>query len=181
MGLKELKKEIIRDAERDASEILKNARAEADSIIQQANLEVGKFNEGVEQEIKSEIGVLEKREKASAEFEAKKMVMQKKRELLEKLLSESLSAFESLPEKRRRKHISRFLKLASARVECSRIICSQRDAKILKGKTVETADIIGGIMVENKDGSERIDLSYETVLQIIFEHEFSAIAKIMFS
>ncbi len=181
MGLKELKQEILREAEKEADEILKTARLEAENIAKMARAEADSFSEIASQESKSEMELLERRERASAEFEAKKMVMQKKREILERLLAGSRTALESMPEKKRKGHINSFLRLASSRMECGHIICSQKDSGFLKGYPAETGDIAGGIIVENRERTERIDLSYGAILERILEDEFPAISKIIFS
>lgn len=41
-------------------------------------------------------------------------------------------------------------------------------------------DILGGIILEDKDGEKRIDISYETLLDSIKRDSLSDISKILF-
>ena len=60
------------------------------------------------------------------------------------------------------------------------LYCNKNDAKFMKDFNAEAIDIMGGLIAENKDGTVRVDYSFDTMLQNIKENELQSINKVLF-
>ena len=65
-------------------------------------------------------------------------------------------------------------------IEVAKIYCNKKDLKVLKDFKAEAADITGGLIAENKEGTVRVDYSFDTMLQNIKENELQSINKVLF-
>ena len=78
MGLEQVKKEILEKADEEAKEIVEKGKKEADSIMEKTRAEIESYRKTVEEEGKKLIEGMERKAIASAEFDVKKMKLNKK-------------------------------------------------------------------------------------------------------
>ncbi len=168
MGLEHIIDEVRQDGDRRAEAILAKAREEAAAILAEAQSRVDEYRVRRETMASREIEQLKVQVASSAEFEARKVVLNREARLRKQLRQTLLDGFASLPANVRKKHMQALAKRASAVVESGRMWASKQDAELvgtLAGyESAGTMDIRGGLVVESKDGTVRLDLSYETLL-----------------
>jgi V/A-type H+-transporting ATPase subunit E len=116
-----------------------------------------------------------KREESLARIEAKRLVMQKKREILEDILQAIRQKFFEMEGKERKELLEKLAKSVSG--ECKRVYVSKQDAelakKLFKNLEIKQANIAGGFILEDESGEVRLDLSFET----LFENSRKALVK----
>lgn len=169
MGLQDVIGEVESSGRRRAQELLDAAKAESDSIVAAAREKADAYKAQRLQEAERDVEQLHAQMISSAEFEARKRVLGAEAELRAAFQKALLDGFAALPAKTRQAHVKKLLAQAKDVVPDGKVWGAEKDKKALQSqKTFEfagTTDIAGGIQVESKDGSIRVDLSYETLLQ----------------
>src|SRR3990172_13260953 len=84
MGLDEVKQEILDKAKLEADSIIREAEQEARKIVDDFDKKVSDYRKESEANTKRVIDNLEKREIAQAEFDVKKRLLNKKKEIVDK-------------------------------------------------------------------------------------------------
>lgn len=181
MGLEAVKDEIIRTAKEQEASMLAEARKEANKTQREAEKKVEEMKEKNEVETKKMLDMLKKQEVASAELENKKMLLEGKKQVIESVFANAKKKLENLDDKKRENYLKKLIEKTKKDIELEHIYCSKKDAKFLKGFNIQTIDIIGGLIAENKDKTIRVDYSFEAMLQNIKENELQTINKILFS
>ncbi|MDO8740496.1 MAG: V-type ATP synthase subunit E family protein [Candidatus Woesearchaeota archaeon] len=180
MGLEELKQEIIGSANKSADAIISEAKSEADKTLNQIEQKIDLFRKKLNEDRKSAASAMEKTIRAMADSECRKAMLEKKKEIMESVFEAAKAALSGLGSEKREQHIASLLKTAKSEIEAAKFFCSSKDAKYLNGLKCENADILGGLIAENKDGTIRVDYSYETLLSDVKEHSMQEVAKILF-
>ncbi len=180
MGLEEVKEEIIRNARKQEEELLAEAREQARKVLDEAGKKVEELREKSEAETKKLIELIKKQETASAELEAKKMMLEAKKSIIDKAFSGVRQKLEKLAPNKRGEFMQALLSRAEKEIDIGIIYCSRKDAKALKGYSTKDAGMLCGLIAENKDGTIRVDYSFDTLLQSINENELQNIHKMLF-
>lgn len=181
MGLEAVKEEIIRNAKSREESLLAEAREEASKIMKEAEKDIGEFREKSDAETNKIIDALKKQELASAELENKKMILEIKKQLIEKVFIEAKKKLKGLSKEKRGACIKKLLERAKKDLGVVNVYCNKNDLDFLKGFDAKTADISGGLIAENKDGTIRVDYSFEALVQSIKDGELQSVNKLLFS
>ena len=180
MGLEAVKGEILSNAKEQAAGLIAEARKEAGRILKEAEKKIEEMKEKSGIETKKIMDTIKRQELANAELENKKMLLEGKKQVIDGIFAEVKKKIEVLDDKRREAFMKKLLEKTSKDIAIEYLYCSKKDAKFLKGFSVETAEMTGGLMAENKEKTVRVDYSFETILQGIKENEMQNINKILF-
>lgn len=180
MGLEAVKEEIIRSAKEQSNSLIAEARREANRLIKEAEKKIGGMRDKSEIETKKMLDIIKRQELASAELENKKMILDAKKQIIEGVFIEAKKRLESLDDKKKEIYMKKLLEKTKKDIETAYIYCNKKDVKFLKGFNVETINIIGGLIAENKEKTIRVDYSFETMLQSIKENELQRINNLLF-
>ena len=181
MGLEAVKDEIIGNAKSREESLLAEAREESSKIMKEAEDKIEQFREKSDAEIKKIIDVLKKQELASAELENKKMILETKKQLIENVFAGAKKKLDGLSKEKRGVYIKKLFEKAKKDLGVVNVYCNSKDLGFLKDSNAKTADISGGLIAENKDGTISVDYSFETLVQSIKESELQSINKLLFS
>src|SRR3989344_5987537 len=157
MGLNEVKQEILRNAQKQAGSIIADANNEAKAIGDNAQVEIQEYRDKVEKNTTALISAMERKESAGVEFDLKKALLDKKKEIIERVFTNVLNDLVSASAKKKEDIL-----------------------KMLIAKAGKEADIIGGVIAETADGTMRIDYSYEEILDAIKKDNLQQIALLLF-
>ena len=83
MGLKEVEQDILRKGETEVKAIILEGQREADTIIAEAKEKVKEYQKKAEDSTGQLLSQMERREKAAAEFDIKKGILDAKKALIE--------------------------------------------------------------------------------------------------
>ena len=180
MGLESVKEEVIKNAKEQESAMIAEARKESNKLAKESEKKTEEMKEKADSETKRIIDAMKRQALASGELEIKKMVLEAKKQIIENVFAEAKNRLESLDEKKKEALLKKLLEKSRKELEVEYVYCSRKDAKLVKGVNAGLADILGGIIAENKDKTIRIDYSFETMLEIIKERELQNINKILF-
>jgi vacuolar-type H+-ATPase subunit E/Vma4 len=178
MGIEEVKKEILDNARKQAKQILKEAEREREGILKSAESRVDVIKEKLDREAENTIAQYRTMVLAEANSQVKKQRLVLERELVNEVFKQSKEELKKLNIKKREQHLKKILQ---SKFKFNKVYCSIKDSALLKKYKPLQAEIIGGAILENKEGDIRVDVSYETLLKSIKQDNLAEIAKILFS
>lgn len=161
--------EIVESASREREAMLAEVRKEGEALLQEREHQAEKQGERERQ-----------REVARAELEAKRIALQAQREVLDAVLD---GAKERLLEADSRERLTKALVDAHKdEIAVGVVLCRPGDVALLKGlvKGEVRGELsgIGGFVVESPDESQRLDLTFETLLDELWEDAVRDVAAI---
>lgn len=183
MGLEDVKQDIIANAEQEAKKIVSMAKELVKKEFESAHQLIDSFETDVQDSLQKELDALEKRSAAHMQLTAKKIFLQKRRELLDAVLIETKQVIAALPVQEKKKIYKTLFSKAKKECTIGRIFCAKQDGAIVKGffPNIKYTEMIGGIIVENNEGTLRIDYSFDSLLHNIQEKKLQNLANILFS
>ena len=180
MGLENVREEVISKARKQASAMVAEAKKEADAIVSAAEEKALARRKIILDETEKELADQKAREMASAELDVTKMLLEAKKRIIEAVFQDAMDSVSKTPPQKRKEHINAIVSRAKKEIEIHRLLCNEKDIKHISGFRVQPLDIAGGVIAENKDGTIRIDYSYEAQLEKIREGTLKDVAKILF-
>lgn len=183
MGLEDVKHDIIANAEQEAKKIVTKAKELVKKEFESAHQIVDSFEIDVQESLQKELATLEKRSAAHMQLTAKKIFLQKRRELLDTVVQETKQVIAALSVQEKKKIYRALFSKAKKQCTIGRIFCTKQDAVIVKRffPHIKYTEMIGGIIVENNEGTLRIDYSFDSLLHNVQEKKLQNIANLLFS
>lgn len=179
MSLDKIKKEIIKQAEREAASIMGQAERERDEIIAEAEKELAEIRKNKGSYLKKELEMMEKKLAASNELELKKAVLTEKKRVVDEVFKEAEKRLASLPKAEMKKRLAKLIASAQKDISIGSVLCNRRDIELIGEKGVP-ADISGGIIARSPDGNVSVDLCFEGLLNEYKEKNIEAISASLF-
>ena len=101
MALESVTKEIEADAQARAAVILKQRDKEVADINAKADAQIAEMKEKQDKKVSETVGNLARQERSSAELESKKVVLSKKKDVLNRAFEATLADLENMPAKQK--------------------------------------------------------------------------------
>jgi V/A-type H+/Na+-transporting ATPase subunit E len=184
MALDNVTKEIATSADKTASDLKSEADKEVEAIKVQADATIADMKEREDKRLKDAIEQLGRQETSSAELESKKIVLAKKKEILEDAFESALKGLESAPASKKLEQYKKMIASAKTVIDKPTVLISESDkftARELGVNSVKADPRIhGGIVLQSEDGSIEVDMQYSTLLQTIWDHNIKAVSDILF-
>lgn len=192
MGLEAVVNEIREKGRREAEKIRAETRADVEEILKNAQVRAAEIKVSVEEEAGRTASHTINQEVSAANLVVKRQVLNAQKKLLDQVYSASLAAVGDLPAEFHEKALTELLKRAAKEIKKGVVHANERDLpvveeiisrlKSLSGYTVgDPVDIPGGIIVESTDGELKIDYSYRTFLDEIWESGLKDASDILFT
>ncbi len=184
MALDSVKTEIDKSAADAVAAIKAEASAEVAKILAEADKEIAVKKEKEDKRLEEAVERLRRQELSSAELESKKVVLAKKKEILEKAFASALASLEGASDAEK-------LKQYKEMIDANKGVIKNPKVYVPKGSKIKAVDlgvssveedgmITGGIILESEDGTIQLDLQYKTLLQTIWEREIKSLSDILF-
>ncbi|MEA3203485.1 MAG: V/A-type H+/Na+-transporting ATPase subunit [Thermoplasmata archaeon] len=168
MGLEQVIGEVRRDGDARAQGILDGARREAKLILDQARQQAQAYETQRMAAAAKDAAAASAQVASRAESEARKALLAAESDLRAQLRAALVKALAELPLKQREAHLKALLAQAQKVIPAGKVWGSAQDTTFLHTqkayKHAGATAIAGGIVVESEDGMNRLDLSYETLL-----------------
>jgi V/A-type H+-transporting ATPase subunit E len=192
MGLESVIEDIQRKGEREKEAISAAAAAEERQILDEAQKRVDARRKEAEGEISRVIQRMEDLELASANLAVKRSLLNAQKEVLDQVHAAALRAILGLPEGVHRQILERLLSQAAQEIRSGVVTCRARDVPVVKDLIAANpalsgyrigppVEIDGGVVVDSADGNVKIDLTYRTFLDGIWEKELKAASDLLFT
>lgn len=183
MGLEAVKKEILSDAKNEEKRIIKDAEAKAKGIIKECEAKLALLEEDFDTKTAEIVESLKKKELSSAMLDAKKIKLNKKKELIDKLMADANKKIEALPKKEVHLFFQTVFAKVHKEIKVDKVYCNESMSGIIKKdnfKVVVDNTLGSGFVFENKDGSIRIDYAFSSSLADVLEGNLKEISAILF-
>lgn len=179
MGLKDVKDDILTEAEQEADEIVSEAEEEADKILQEAEEQADSVLQDAEEEIEEKKNSLEKQELSNARMEARKKKLDAKQEAIEKVFEGFQDELEDLSEDERKRFVNNCLERAEFEVGAVKASEEFKDAVEAEGYDPEDFHKTG-ILVVSKDGNRKQEYSFERIVQNMKDSYRKEVSEVLF-
>ncbi|MFQ5553562.1 MAG: V-type ATP synthase subunit E family protein [Thermoplasmata archaeon] len=178
MSLDQMIAEIRQQGQREAEEVLDAARQERERMLADVRAKGEELQAERARQAKDQGEREAIRETARAELEARKALLQAQKEVLDEVRTGAMR------ELRAQDSSDRLLKVLVEQnrgdLEGGVIHCNERDVKTLQRLTRKEVlgdlDAIGGFAIEAESGDRRIDLTFDTLLDGLWEEAVRDVA-----
>ncbi len=183
MGLEKVIENIQKEGKEKINSILHDAETQANQILLTKQKTIDEAAVKKRQDLEKHIALLKTQELSSVEIEVKKIRLNAEKDILTQTYQECLNTLSTLPHE---KILSFLLKKAKQELpEAAFVYSTTRDESIVRSLTEipygGTIDALGGIILENKDKTLKLDYRYETIAEIVWERSLKEIAKKLFA
>jgi len=184
MALDKVIKDILDHARMEADKLAEEAEKEKTAILRAAEDEISKKRRLKEREAQETLRRLTRQEISSAELEAKRIVLNAKKEVLDRVFSETLREIESVDSQRKAEAYCRIFRKAKNLIQQPKVICPRGESNLLSscadvGQVTES-DMEPGLILESEDGTIRLDYRFRAILESIWEKELRKVSNMLF-
>jgi V/A-type H+/Na+-transporting ATPase subunit E len=180
MGLEKVKEEVLSKAKQEAEKLLADAQSEAKRIKKEREKQLDSLRKDAEARLASQREEATAKAVSSAELEAKKEMLNARKEIIREVFDNVKESLRALPTSTRKVHIAKLLEMAGKELDIAKVYCAEADLKNISGYPSEKADILGGIIAENKEGTIKVDLSYDTLLEEVYKDSLKEVSEALF-
>ena len=182
MGLEDVVNDILEQARSKAAAINAEAENEAAALISEAQSKADEIMQTRQAEVDAHIERMHKQEISSAHLEMKRAALNAKKDILDSVNQSAKDAISSMPAEQNADLLKTILDKHGS--SGTRVYSNGRDAKFVQEMTDLTymgeIDCIGGLVIENDDGTVRMDYTYDRILEDVSEQSLKQISDILF-
>jgi V/A-type H+-transporting ATPase subunit E len=182
MGLDAIIEEIKAKGRAEADKISGETYQEVSKIIADAQASAAKIKAAKEEAVKKEIDRMRQQELSSANLEVKKLILNARKEVLDEVYESAKESIFKLPAEKNQMILKSIIE--KNETGNSKIFSRSKDKTIVKKMTkLEFAgeiDCSGGVVIENKDGTEVLDFRYDMILKNVNEQSLKQVSNILF-
>ncbi len=182
MGLENVVNDILEQAKSEVATIEAEAQDEADNIINEAKAKAKTIITEIQAKIEADIQRKIKQEKSSAQLEVKRTALNAKKDVLDSVYESAREAISSLSSEKNVELLKAILDNYGS--DGTRVYSNGRDARLVQEMTDLTfmgeIDCIGGLVIENDDGSVRLDNTFDNILDDVSEQTLKPVSDILF-
>lgn len=188
MSLDTVVADIEAEAKAQAEEILETAASEAEEIRAEAETEAAAIREAAEREVETEIEQEREQKLSNATLEAKQEKLEARRDVLSTVRERVETAIEELPEDERETLTRELLEDAVTEFDEAAVYCRPADTDLLEAILADyegfslagERECLGGVVLEGGDGRIRVDNTFDSVLETVWEANLKALSDVLF-
>jgi len=184
MGLERVIDEILASGEEQRRKILSEGDAEKQKIISAARADAEAARRQQVKELEQRLSLMKAQALSSAELESKKRLLQEQNVLLAQVKSEVLDSLAAMSADSRKELLAKLGKIAAGQLSKGFIHCRKDDEKLVSApngfKKVADLTGAGGILAESEDGNFRMDLTFEVLLDDLWNKDVQKVYEILF-
>lgn len=182
MGLEAIVEEIKARGKAEAYKISKEAEKEASQIIADARSRAEKIKETKKEAVAADIQRLKQQELSSANLEVKRALLNARKEILDIAYEKAVEGIKNFPAEKNEELLKAIIEKNEA--GNSKVYSKSEDKavvnKLTKLKYAGEIDCIGGVVIENEDGTVYLDFKYDTILKETSEQSLKQVSDILF-
>jgi V/A-type H+-transporting ATPase subunit E len=177
---------VIRDIQNGAQTEVSKTNAEADAkvseILNEARAAQKKMLGDSLAQAEEDLKNLHQQVISSANLEVKRVRLNKRKELLDQVYNKTVESIKSMPAAKAEKLLGDLIKMHEA--EGVKIYSNKNSEAFVKKLSslsyVGNTDCIGGIVLENEDGTVRLDFTYDSILKTVYERSLKQMSDILY-
>ncbi len=182
MGLEAIVEEIKAKGKKEAERINTEADKEVSKLIAEAQVSAARIKSAREEALRKEIDRMRQQELSSANLEVKKAILNARKEILDEVIEAARNSIARIPAEKNQKILKSIIQKNYE--GNSRIFGRENDTPLLKTLTkLEYAgniDCLGGVIIENADGTQVLDFRYDIILKNVTDQSLKQISDILF-
>jgi len=182
MGLDIVIKDIQSGAQAEGSRIKAEADAKVSEILNEARDAQKKMLGDNLAQAEEDLKNLNQQVISSANLDVKRIRLNKRKELIDQVYNKTLESIKSMPAPKAEKLLSILIEKHEA--EGARIYSNKNSEAIVKKLSslsyAGNIDCIGGIVLENDDGTVRLDFTYDSILKNVYERALKQISDTLY-
>lgn len=191
MSLETVVEDIRETAREQADELLAEAEAEADRVVSQAEAEAESIVEAAEADVERQIARERDQQRSSATLEAKQARLEARRDELAAVREGVEQAIAALEGDTREELTRALLDDAAAEfehVDAVSVYGAESDAELLESIVADydrfehagAVDCLGGVVVESEGSRLRVNNTFDSVLERVWDEELREISDRLF-
>jgi V/A-type H+/Na+-transporting ATPase subunit E len=183
MAIEDVKKQIVSEAEKQAQQLEEDAKLEAQRIEADVKRDLDEHKKELKENAEQMLTTLERRELATADFEGRRMILDKKREIIERVLEEAKKELAEQSAAKRKEFLAQLLKKAEQEIDVKTVYVDKKDKTAITDKKakVKEADINGGLIAETEDGKVSVNLTVDALLEQVRDEHLQKLGEVLFS
>jgi V/A-type H+-transporting ATPase subunit E len=182
MGLDIVIKDIQNGAQAEVSKIKAEADAKVSEILNEARDAQKKMLGDSLAQAEENLKNYNQQVISSANLDVKRIRLNKRKNLIEQVYNKTFESIKSMPASKAEKLLSVLIEKHEA--EGVRIYSNKNSEAIIKKLSslsyAGNIDCIGGIVLENEDGTVRLDFAYDSILKNVYERSLKQISDILY-
>jgi V/A-type H+/Na+-transporting ATPase subunit E len=184
MAMEEVAKDILDKARGEADQRIRAAETERERILHEADVKIENMRKAEEKELQDNLARMRRQEISSAELEAKKIVLNARKDVLARTFEETLSELSKMKPQEKSALYKKILADGKKVIHKPKVFCPEGEADLLAGlrgcDSLTEIAIGPGLILENEDGSVRLDYRFKTILESIWNRELKTISNTLF-
>jgi|GEM_PF-251433 len=184
MALESVTKEIEAEAQARAAVILKQRDDEVRAINEKADAQIAEMKEKQDKKVAETVGNLARQERSSAELESKKVVLSKKKEVLNRAFETSLRDLENMPADKKLAYYKAMVASAKNVIPEPKAVISVNDkfsaADLGVSSVEQSSKVRSGIILQSEDGKIEVDMQFSVLLKSVWDSNIKEISEILF-
>jgi V/A-type H+/Na+-transporting ATPase subunit E len=182
MGLETVIKDIMGAAQTEVNMVNADADAEVSQILDDARQTAKKIMGDRLAKAEDDIKRLRQQEISSANLEVKRTMLNARKEVLDKVYDNAIETIASLPETKQEELLKAIIDENDSN---GSKIYSNKDSEELVKKLSSleytgNIDCIGGLIIENDNGTVRLDYTYDIIMKNVNEQSLKQTSDILF-
>jgi len=181
MGLEIVLNDITEGAKADVRRINEEAESVSDLIIGEARQASKEALGSRLAEVEEKLEQQRQQVLSSANLEVKRIVLNKRKALLDQVYDQALEQIKELSDGKNEKYLKALIDANEK--EGHRIYSNKKSEKIVKKlSSLEyggNIDCIGGVVIENEDGTVRLDFTFDLILKSTYDKSLKSISDIL--
>lgn len=179
MGLKEVKDDILTEAEQEADRITSEAESKADEILAEAEEEADRIIEEAEKEIEERKDSLERQQLSNARMEAQKKKLNAKQDAIQEVFDSFRGEINGLSDGEKQEFVENCLERAEFDVGAVKSSEEFKDAVEAEGFNSEDFEKTG-IVVLSEDGNRKQEFTVDRILQNMKDRHRKEVSEVLF-
>lgn len=183
MALENVINEIISQAEKQKQEIIEQGKQEAWKMLDEAANRAKQRKKFFDGETAKIVDEAKRMELSSTNIQARKLLLDAKRGVLNELYTKLEEKIGEMDARTRKELLHRFVEKAKEEMPDAKFAyCGSKDKEHINGLQLKgVIACLGGVIVENADGTVRINYTFDVLLEQVKEAHLNEIAKKIFS
>ncbi len=162
MGLKEVREDVLKDAEETAEDIVREAEKERDRIIEDAEKEVEKIHEEAEKELEKEKESIRRKKLSNARMRARREKLETKQEYIDRAFDRFRDKLSDLDDEEKKNFVESCLGKVAFDVGDVKASPDFQDAVDSSYSTEQIRD--EGVIVVSESGERRQDFTFDKIV-----------------
>jgi V/A-type H+-transporting ATPase subunit E len=184
MALDKVANDILDNARKEADQRVQEAEKERAKILQESDQRIDKMRKVEEKELQDGLMRMRRQELSSAELEAKKTVLNKRKDVLNRAFEEMLKELSAMDHKEKSALYKKIVADGKKVIHKPKVFIPKGEADLLAGlrgcESLTETEMGSGLILENDDGSVRLDYRFKTILESIWDRELKSISNTLF-